>query len=163
METMKQSSPWSSLSIHGSLLVIWWLCVSCSSEIENVDFLSCIWPWRSRSITSHNEMDLNQVILHLWSKFGGPSLNRWWILVQTSSKWGKFGLWRSRSITAQNNGDLNQGLLHLCSKLGNPHLNGSQVIAQTSKWLTQMSTHTRRRRQLQSQRTKLAWGQNTAK
>ena len=36
--------------------------------------LSQIWPWRSRSIVPQNNRDLNQVILHLWSKFGDPSL-----------------------------------------------------------------------------------------
>ena len=30
--------------------------------------------------------------LHLWSKFGDPSLNRWWVMVLISSKWGKFWL-----------------------------------------------------------------------
>ena len=37
--------------------------------------------------------DLNQGILHLWFKFGGPSLNRCWVTVQTSSKWETFWLW----------------------------------------------------------------------
>ena len=35
-----------------------------------------------------------KIILHLWSKFGGPSLNGWWVIARTSSKWGKFWLWR---------------------------------------------------------------------
>ena len=39
-----------------------------------------------------NYLDLNQCILHLWSKFGDPSLNGWWVMVWTSSKWGKVGL-----------------------------------------------------------------------
>ena len=47
--------------------------------------LSSIWPWRSRSIAPQNKRDLNQGLLHLWSKFGDPSLNSWWIIVQTSS------------------------------------------------------------------------------
>ena len=38
-----------------------------------------------------NYRDFNQGILHLWSKFGDPSLNGWWVMVRTSSKWGKFG------------------------------------------------------------------------
>ena len=37
--------------------------------------LSSIWPWRSWSITPQNNRDLNQGILHIWSKFGDPSLN----------------------------------------------------------------------------------------
>ena len=30
-------------------------------------------------------MALNQGLLHLWSKFGDPSLNGWWIIARTSS------------------------------------------------------------------------------
>ena len=45
-----------------------------------------------RSIKQQNNKDLNQGILHLWSKFGGPSLNEWWVIARTSSKWGKFWL-----------------------------------------------------------------------
>ena len=33
-----------------------------------------------------NNRDLNQVILHLWSKFGDPSLNGAWVIAWTS-KW----------------------------------------------------------------------------
>ena len=29
-------------------------------------------------------MDLNQGLLHLWSKFGGPSLNGWWVITWRS-------------------------------------------------------------------------------
>ena len=46
---------------------------------------SSIWPWRSRSITPKNNRDLNQGLLQLWSKFGAPSLNGWWVIVWTSS------------------------------------------------------------------------------
>ena len=38
-------------------------------------FLSHIWHWRSRSIASQNNRDLNQSSLHLWYKFGNPSLD----------------------------------------------------------------------------------------
>ena len=93
METMKQSGLWSSLGTHGSLVVIRWLCISSSSEARKFDFLSQIWPWGSRSIATQNNRDLNLCILHLWSKFGFPSLNGWWVMVRTSSKWGKFWLW----------------------------------------------------------------------
>ena len=48
METMKQSGLWSSLGTHGSLVVIRWLCISSSGEARKFDFLSQIWPWRSR-------------------------------------------------------------------------------------------------------------------
>ena len=34
-----------------------------------------IWPWKSRSIAPQNNRYLNQVVLHLWFKFGDPSLN----------------------------------------------------------------------------------------
>ena len=93
METMKQLGLWSSLGTHGSLVVIWWLCISSSGEVRKFDFWSQIWPWRSRSIAPQNNKDINQCILHLWSKFGDPSWNGWWVMVRTSSKWGKFWLW----------------------------------------------------------------------
>ena len=47
---------------------------------------SWIWPWRSRSITPQNNRDLNQGLLHLWSKFGDPSLNGSRVIARTS-KW----------------------------------------------------------------------------
>ena len=77
---------WSSLDTHGSLVVIWWLCISSSGETRKFDFLSQIWPWGSRSITPQNNRDRNQVVVHLWYKFGNPSLNRSWVIARTS-KW----------------------------------------------------------------------------
>ena len=65
-----------------------------------------------RSINPQNNMDHNQGIKHLWAKFGGPSLNGWWVIARTSSKWGKFWLWsdilpwRSGSITPKTIGIL---------------------------------------------------------
>ena len=44
---MKQTRLWSSLGTHGSLVVIWWLYISSSSETRKFDILSQIWPWRS--------------------------------------------------------------------------------------------------------------------
>ena len=44
--------------------------------------------------TPQNNRDLNQGILNIWSKFGGPILNGWWVIARTSSKWGKFWLRR---------------------------------------------------------------------
>ena len=38
METMKQSGMWSILGTHGSLVVIWWLCISDSGETGKFDF-----------------------------------------------------------------------------------------------------------------------------
>ena len=57
------------------------------------------------SIVPQNVKDLNQGILHLWSKFSDPSFNGGELWVRKSSKWDKFWLlswiWpcRSRSIT----------------------------------------------------------------
>ena len=98
--------------------------------------------------------------------FGDPSLNRWWVIMQTSSKWDNFWLWnsiwpwRSRSIIPQNNRDLNQGLLHIWSKFGDPSLNGWWVIAWTSKWLqhTRTDGHTDRRKQRQYPKAKTGLG-----
>ena len=47
---------------------------------------SSTWPWRSRSIAPQNNRNLNQCILHLWSKFSYPTLNEWWVMVWTNSK-----------------------------------------------------------------------------
>ena len=74
---MKQSGPWSSLGTQGPLVVMWWLCISNSGKAWKYDFLSQIWPWRPRSIALQNNRDLNQGILHFWSKFVNPSLNGW--------------------------------------------------------------------------------------
>ena len=46
----------------------------------------------SKSINPKNNRDLNQGTKHIWSKFGGPSLNGWRVIARTSSKWGKFWL-----------------------------------------------------------------------
>ena len=40
METMKPSGMWSSLGTHGSLVVIWWLCISSSGDTRKFDFLN---------------------------------------------------------------------------------------------------------------------------
>ena len=130
----------------------------------------------SSSINPQNNRDLDQGILHLWSKFDGPSPNGWWVIARTSSKWSKFWLWssiwpwRSRSTTPKNNRDLNQGLLHLWSKIGDTSLNGSRVIARTSKWLTHRLTHTHTRTHTHTaagddntRRPKLASGKKTGK
>ena len=52
----------------------------------NLDFQVKIWPWRSRSISPQNNRDLNQGPLHLWSKFGDPSLNGSRVIARTR-KW----------------------------------------------------------------------------
>ena len=33
-----------------------------------------------------NNRNLNQGLLHLWSKFGDPSLNGWWVIARTSKR-----------------------------------------------------------------------------
>ena len=35
-------------------------------------------------VAAKNNRDPNQGVLHLWSKFGDPSLNGWWVIVRTS-------------------------------------------------------------------------------
>ena len=46
---------------------------------------SLFWPWSSRSITSKTNRNLNQGLLHIWSKFCNPSFNEWWVIAGTSS------------------------------------------------------------------------------
>ena len=75
METMKQSGLRGSLSTHDSVVVKWWLCISSSGETRKFDSLNPIWPWRSRSMATQNNKDLNQAIFHLWFKFSDPSVN----------------------------------------------------------------------------------------
>ena len=122
METMKQS---------GVYFRSWWEC--------KFWLLRWIWHWRSRPIVLQKYSDLNLYIVHIWSKFGDPSLKAWWVIVRTNSKWGKFGFWphiwprRSRSIAPQNDRDLNQIVLHIWSKFEDRSLNGFWVIARTSK------------------------------
>ena len=38
METVKQSGPWNSLGTYGSLVVLWWLCISSRIKPENLTF-----------------------------------------------------------------------------------------------------------------------------
>ena len=37
MENMKQSDMWSSLVTHGTVVAIWWLCISSSGETRKFD------------------------------------------------------------------------------------------------------------------------------
>ena len=60
--------------------------VRTSSKLGELWLWSSIWPWRSRSIAPQNNRDLNQGLLHLWSKFGDPSLNGSRVIARTS-KW----------------------------------------------------------------------------
>ena len=63
---------------------LWWLIARKSSKWGKFWLLSSIWPWSSRSIIEKNNRDLNQGLLHLWSKFGDSSLNGWWVTARTS-------------------------------------------------------------------------------
>ena len=58
-------------------------------DFENKLNLTC-----QTQSTPQNNRDLNQGILNIWSKFGGPILNGWWVIARTSSKWGEFWLRR---------------------------------------------------------------------
>ena len=84
---------------------------------------SSIWPWRSRSIIPQNNRALNQGLLHLWSKFGDPSLNGWWVIARTNS-------WLTDTQTHAGNDNTRRPKLasgnknniysfHLCMILGN--------------------------------------------
>ena len=62
----------------------WWLIARTSSKWGKFWLLSSIWPWSSRSIVPRSNRDLNQGLLHLWSKFGDSSLNSWWVIARTN-------------------------------------------------------------------------------
>ena len=55
-----------------------------SSKWGQLWFWSLICPWRSRSIAPQNNRNLNQGVWLLWTIFGDPSLNVWWVIVRTS-------------------------------------------------------------------------------
>ena len=71
IETVKQSGPWSGLEI------------APPSPPPH--------PHQKRKTKKiktkkNNNNDLNQVVLHLWSKFGDLRLNGWWVIVRTNFK-----------------------------------------------------------------------------
>ena len=72
-----------------NLLILAWMAdeLWCGQAPKMCKFglLSSIWHWRSRSIAPKNNRDLNQAVLHLLSKFGVSSLNRWRFMARTSS------------------------------------------------------------------------------
>ena len=76
INTYRGWRPWNSQSCEAVLVLMapWWLYggyvfpISSSVKARKFDFLSQIWPWRSRSIAFQNNKDLNRCILHLWSK-----------------------------------------------------------------------------------------------
>ena len=53
----------------------WWLILWTNSKWINLDVLSSIWPFRSRSIKPQNNRDFCEGDLHFWSKFGNYRLN----------------------------------------------------------------------------------------
>ena len=70
METMKQSGLWCSLGTHGSVVVIWWLCISSSREIFSIKFYLAGQgqlhphppPPPQKNQKTKNNRDLNQAI-----------------------------------------------------------------------------------------------------
>ena len=68
---------------------IWfWLIARINSQAQNgvnLDFQAQFDLEDHCQSTPQNNRDLNQGLLHLWSKFGDPSLNGWWIIARTSS------------------------------------------------------------------------------
>ena len=83
--------------------------------------------------------------MHLWSKSGDPSLNGWWVMVRTTSKWSKFGLrpWKSKSIVPQNNRDLNKLFCTFGPNFVIPAWTGPKLSCiQASDWHTHTQTHT---------------------
>ena len=63
----------------------WWRVMAWTiSKWGKFWLRSSIWPWRSWSIIPQNNRDLNQGLLHLWSKFGDPSLNGLWVIPRTN-------------------------------------------------------------------------------
>ena len=59
------------------------LCGQAQNE-ENLDLFDLIFDLEDQSIAPQNNRDLNQVVLHLWSKFGDPNLNGSRVIAQTS-------------------------------------------------------------------------------
>ena len=64
-----------------------WICLTTTHVLQHI--LAVInWLIVLRSNRDLNQVvlrsnrDLNQGLLHLWSKFGDPSLNGWWVIMQ---------------------------------------------------------------------------------
>ena len=103
--------------------------------------------------------------MHFWSKFGDSNLNKWKVMVRTSSKWGKIRPWWSGSITPKTYRHLNQGVLRLSSKFGDSSVNGWWVIVsyRADKLVIDTHTHTNRHTDAgddNTRRPKLASGKN---
>ena len=114
METMKQWGLWYRTGIHGSLVVICWLCISRIFEILSKHKL----PAKTIGILTSVfcTSGVNLVIL-AWTceeSSGGQAQNRVNFHFEV-----KIWSWRSRSSTPQYNRDIeNRVILHLWSKFG---------------------------------------------
>ena len=143
METVKQSGPCNSLSTDGSLVVVWWLCISSRIKPENSYLIL-----KLSSIDSKILGILTKVLCT-----SGPNLvilawmgGELWGKAQNGARLDfqvKFDL-EGQGRSVQKNRDLNRGLLHIWSKFGDPSLNRPRVIVRTSKWLTHTHTQTDR-------------------
>ena len=87
METVKQLGPWSSPVSHSYYYIYssgWVFTLVAGGKTGIMKFWPLKWNLILEIKISQNNRDLNQGILHLWSKFGDPSLNRWWVMALTS-------------------------------------------------------------------------------
>ena len=90
MQKMENNQACETVYVH---MALWWLCGGYVFPVVVKQEILMFWvkfdlEGQGQS-PPQNTRDLNQSILHLWSKFGGPSLNGWQVIVRTSRKWGK--------------------------------------------------------------------------
>ena len=76
--------------------------VQTSLKLGKFGLWPYIWPWRSMSIAEQDNSDIDQVVLHLWSKFSDPSMNRSRVIIrgQTSdwhTDWHTHGPWHTHT------------------------------------------------------------------
>ena len=140
-------------------MALWWLYISSRGETRKLDFSSQIWPCGSRSIAPKNNRDLNQGILQLWSKFGGPTLSGWWVIAWTTQDGVYFDFEVKFYLEGQGQSPLktiwilNKVFYTYGQNLEIPSLNGRRVIARTD-----LVTDGLTDRQMQA--TKIPGGQN---
>ena len=84
----------------------------------NLDF-DLIFDLEGQGRSLHKTIDLNQVVLHLWSKVGDPSLNGSWIIMQTS-KWLTLRLTHTQRHIDAGNDNTRRPKLALCKKRSDP-------------------------------------------
>ena len=86
--------PWNSQACEAVqvLMALCWLCISGSGDTENFDF-QLNFTLKVKVNHLQNNRDLNQGTFHLWSKFGNPSLNGWWVIVWTIFKLKSGKVW----------------------------------------------------------------------